>query len=370
MKDLLVQLELFLKSASAELEDLTSATGIIETGKLLEVYLGSKKKVLDRSLVQVIEKAAHGSARKENILYSENPHFLFTRFISSYDTPLGLEYFFFKPLEDHFSVRRSYFSTASPVSLVSNSARLANKRIMALFPETWSEYLRGDMSEMPVYYFMNRFLDRYLHRTKPIIAHEVDGPIFVALLEATSQELKVCANLWVSLHEYFHRNCALPLPHYLGHKASKDAGAFEELRADLNAICELPKIKSIPAGFLEKARSYILAERLFHYASNYNPNDDYDAVASQILFESLRVKQALYVVGDRVCVNETVWSVIEEMKNQFNAIEMSARKLSVEDANRLFAQTSQQLGRFIPSEKKYQWLTPYQGYFNSLKKAA
>ncbi len=342
-------LSLFLRSASRDLENSTSDFNWNQTIQSFSDYVDFNQSNVDEVTLQIVKAALqNASENKENILYSENPHFVFTRLKSTYDTILGLEYFLFKPLDDYFSIRKYYPSTSFPVQLSDTSIRLKNKRIMALFPEAWHKTFRINVESMPVYYFINRFLERYSNFTRPLLLDKIDGDVFTPLLKASSNELNICANIWVSLHEYFHSNSVLPLPQYLSHKASKEAEAFEELRVDLNVLSELPKIPTIPRNFLEKVRGYILAERLFHYASNYNPNKDYDAISSQMLFECLKVKGGLQIFKDRVLVNETVWQKIDELKDQFNQIEYYAKGASPKEATQYFTNKARELGKYLP----------------------
>ncbi len=356
----------FFNNAIRELGPRIQTLSKAQTLSFFSSYLALSRAGMSPHQKGVLSQAL-ASSYSQNIFHSSEPGFVLTRMKTAYLTPLNCEYFFFREIEDTYNIRKQFPSNATPVELTAQSPQLAGDRIVALFPENWHPTFRIEMKKMSVYYFINKFIKRHLAITQPLYQAKIKGKVFSALEDVTNEDLALFATIWTSLHEYFHTNGALPLPEYLHYKSTREAGAVEELRVDLNVLSALPKIQSVPEHLRFGIRQFILAERLLHYASSRDPNIDYDAISSQILFNQLHKQGALEMRGEILTLKENVWEKIEILKLELNALEMEAAKTSPEESLKLFTAYARSQGSFDSSKNRYTWLYPYLDYHNHLK---
>lgn len=364
-KDLKIYLS-FFNSAIRELGPRIQTLSKSQTLSFFSSYLALSRAGMTPRQKSVLSRALADNS-SHNIFHSSDPGFVLTRMKTAFLTPLNCEYFFFKNIEDIYSIRKQFPSNAKPVELTAHSPQLAGDRIVALFPENWHPTFRIEMKNMSVYYFINKFIKRHLTVTRPLYQAKIKGKVFSALENATNDDLTLFATTWTSLHEYFHTNGALPLPECLRYKSTREAGAVEELRVDLNVLSALPKIGSIPEHLRFGIRQFILAERLLYYASSQDPNIDYDAISSQILFNHLHKQGALTMREETLTLNENVWEEIEVLKLELNALEMEAAKVSPGESVKLFTAYARSHGSFDSSRNTYTWIFPYTEYHNHLK---
>lgn len=155
-----------------------------------------------------------------------------------------------------------------------------NPRLIALFNDNILGQIPDDYDFG--FFFADKFVARYYDETLMAIDGLWAPAAFSVLRQASHSQLALAVSIWVYLHEYFHRESALPIATFTQIKNSFLAGAFEELRVDLSVIVE-DISDAVGPAMRELVFEYVLAERLIYYATVFEPKDDYDAVNSVVL---------------------------------------------------------------------------------------
>lgn len=183
---------------------------------------------------------------------------------------------------------------ARPVELVAATAGIRKSlRFVAFFPDSLLGQIPRDYSDG--FYFRGKFVEAFDQCIRPLLLRLWDEDSFVALRDATPQELSLAAAAWVHLHEHFHNTARLPIHRYTRLKDSRLAGAFEELRVDLAAMTA-PTQKTLGVRQAQILSEFILAFRLIYYGSSFDPALDYDAITSVALSN---------ILSDAGCLNMT-----------------------------------------------------------------
>jgi hypothetical protein len=207
-------------------------------------------------------------------------------FSSPYNTDMYLEALAFDAVATPKFLRDPPPSSAVPLELIASTAGFANKRHVALFMEEMIGVNPAELIGAKAFYFINRFAERTLTRTLPLVKTFMEGPIVEFFSSLSFDEAKELATAWVWLHEHFHRSGPLPLPSALTVKSSRTGAALEELRTDLKSVSAARRFFSI--DFAKRLELMILGERLVRYGSESSMLDDYDARSSHLLLGMLR----------------------------------------------------------------------------------
>ena len=213
-------------------------------------------------------------------------HSIFSLFDASYFPALSLDYLAYRPLEIHTRLATKYQSNTTPITLERMSQGFHSRVVVALFPENHIDHLQ-EQDDL-IFYFIDKFIERHKKITRKLLANVVSDTAFPLLRNASDAQLEKAAVYWVWLHEYHHRQGDMPIPRYLPYKSLKPLAGLEELRVDVSGLLVCLHDGDLPAREAELAYEFILAERLLRYAVEGIPKPNYDAVASQLLFNYLR----------------------------------------------------------------------------------
>lgn len=158
---------------------------------------------------------------------------------------------------------------------------IANEQVVALFPENFKSV--NVLARHPVFYFVNKFSQRHIKYTRPILEGILFESIFQPLIHLSQNRINQIVSNWVIMHEESHRTGNMPLPVFLEEKSNQYTAAFEELRADLLTI------KSCFNSFTDESSDtyltglYVLAERLLAYPL-FREKSNFDTISSVLLW--------------------------------------------------------------------------------------
>ncbi|MFE1921078.1 DUF6421 family protein [Streptomyces asoensis] len=261
-------------------------------------------------------------ATKEHI-NSRRDNDVFSLFDASYFPSLSLDYLTYETLPTDPHLAERYASNTLPVNITGASEGFGARVVVALFPENQLDGHQGpdDM----IFYFIDKFVERHLRITRRMI-EAVTAPDSFPLLHGMSDEqVEQASSWWVRLHEYHHRQGDMPVPQYLSAKKRKPLAGLEELRVDVSGILACEDDEKLPRQQARQAAQFILAERLLRYAVEGIPRPNYDAVASQLLFNyceshgGLKVKDGvIHVASDIVAVLREFLGEIQRMESRIH----------------------------------------------------
>ncbi len=247
--------------------------------------------------------------------------------------------------EEDYGLKEQYPSHAIAIKNVRLSSGFTNEIFVALFPENFvvkNEELRKG-SDFDAYYIVDNFVNRYHKYTKKIIAAHAPE-VFPSLKNISEEDLQLAIATWLSAHEHFHTTGPLPRVYrpeaneaptrvnknkdygfYL--KNSKESGAFEEMRVDLNTLVRLGKLEGYRTAGGNNAdfiREFILAERLLRYIAQKDPYDHFDSTVQLVLTNHL-IKDGVLTIDDKnqfkLADFSKVTNSLENLLNQVNALE-------------------------------------------------
>ena len=203
---------------------------------------------------------------------------------------------------------------------VQYSCRLPRVRSVVIFPDDWRFPIPksiNQLSSWDVFFFVDRFRLRTETYSWPLLGKCMAESTFSnlrALLEAAPNDVaeRLCSD-WLGPHERNHRTGSIPLSvtadnDYRIFKGNRPAGAFEEMRADVNAILELHSNVS-EDGYERCVGEFIALERLFRYPVQHLVEKytfhrakrlDYDSIGSKLLVRFLTNSGHLEIVNARI----------------------------------------------------------------------
>lgn len=262
----------------------------------------------------------------KNYINNGTGNFIFSMFKVPYAPLLGIEACFFERLHvDQFLIEK-YKTNVMPVKIQVASTGFDVKLFVALFPENHIDGIQH--ANDSIFYFINKFVDRYFDITHKIICSIVTEESFVELKIADSSKIEKAAIHWVWLHEYHHHAGFLPLPQYLRLKSKKILAGLEELRVDLCSMILCLEDKALFGNSTNFVFQFILAERLLRYAIEGIPSTTYDAVSSYILFNFLIKNNGICIKDTKIYVNSNIADVLVSLLDQINHIESHILKES------------------------------------------
>lgn len=215
------------------------------------------------------------------------------------------------------------------MNLIASTEGFQSSRAVALFPENFVTPIPPTRSN-PVYYFINKFIDRFRTITIPFLTSgRVNLQPFENLLELSDAELKVIASVWVHMHEHFHTTGVLPVSEHFAIKSSRSSAAFEELRVDLLTILASFAEHRTEMGQLFKGvTQFVIAERLIRYPIESHPEKDYDARSSIVLATLLAREGALETDSNRLIIHfDRLEESIRSIANDIGKLELSISNL-------------------------------------------
>lgn len=268
--------------------------------------------------------------RTKTLVNGGEDNSIFGLFDASYFPSLSLEYLRYRtlPTDEHLAAR--YASPTMPVVIEAMSEGFSSRTVVALFPENQIDG-RQEPDDL-IFYFIDKFVERHLRLTRVLIDELMAPGLFARLREADEATLELVSSWWVRLHEFHHRQGDMPIPQYLPAKSSKPLAGLEELRTDVSSMLACLRDEELPRGMAEMTYEYILAERLLRYAVEGIPRPNYDAVASQLLFNFLREKQAVSIVDGRIHLSDDLPCALEDFLETIAGIERSVHEHGVDEA--------------------------------------
>lgn len=285
----------------------------------------------------------HLEATKSHINEARDTH-LFSLFDASYFPRLSLDYLVYDPLPVDENLARSFPSRTTPVTLRHISRGFESRTVVALFPENHVDGLQhGDDR---IFYFIDKFVERFRRITCKLLGTVTTRDAFPRVQAATDAQVERAATYWVWLHEYHHRQGDMPLPTYLPTKSLKPLAGLEELRVDVSGMLACLSHPGLPADEAALAQEFILAERLLRYAVEGIPKPNYDAVASQVLFNFLIEHGGIRLQSGVIHLQPRLVDVLAEFLGHIHAIE---GHIATEPADRV----QQRLLEFVDSYAVY-----------------
>ena len=212
---------------------------------------------------------------------------VFSLFYATYFPSLNIDGFRYELLPEPAELALHMRSPVLAVKWVEATSGFHKRGVVALFPENHIDGIQ--LGEDKIFYFINRFVERFDRVTRKLLPLVDFSGIAELMAMPTIEELAV---YWVWLHEHFHRQGPMPIPEYLPYKTLKPLAGLEELRVDIAGMYHC-----LHSDWMrpEKGRliaTFILAERLLRYAVEGSSKPNYDAIASQVLFQYLLNEKA------------------------------------------------------------------------------
>lgn len=239
--------------------------------------------MLHNVIMRIIKSYDYSSTFKSAISNCDQERlgFINAKLKCSYNNLDGEEYFNFYCINP--SIDQKCNKNILPVSIKNESNGLSSSNIVALFPENF--YLNEVKEDDPVFYFVNRFLERHKNITQKCLKRFFNNFFIQNHIEILEINDPCIFSNWVILHEKYHRVGILPLPANLKLKSCKILSAIEELRVDVLSLLEcIEKYNDIE---YKKTFYIILCERMIGYPFHRTINS-FDSIASIILYSFLR----------------------------------------------------------------------------------
>ncbi|GAA1982200.1 DUF6421 family protein [Catenulispora subtropica] len=274
---------------------------------------------------------------------------IFSLFDASYFRSLSLEYLRYRLLPADPALTLRYPSPTKPVVIEEATRGFDSRVVVALFPENHIDGIQTP--EDSVFYFIDKFVERHFRLTRPLIREVMSPDSFPLLREAGERDAERASSWWVRLHEYHHRQGDMPIPEYLAAKSYKPLAGLEELRTDVSSMLACLNDARLPREDALLTYEYILAERLLRYAIEGIPRPNYDAVASQLLFNYLSEAGGLEFADGKLCVTPRMPEALTVFLGEIERIEAEIHREPVEQVRaRLLDLTN----RYTEFDEQYQ----------------
>ena len=255
---------------------------------------------------------------KAHINEARSPY-VFSLFNASYFPTLNLDLLAYRRLDIHDELSAKFPSNTCPIVLEHNSAGFDARVVVALFPENHIDNLQEHDDR--IFYFIDKFVERHERITRKMIRHVVRPGDMPLIAHASQADIERAASHWVWLHEYHHRQGHLPLPKWLSLKSLKPLAGLEELRVDLSGLLVCLHDKRLPVELAQMTYQFILSERLLRYPVEGSQKPNYDAVASQVLFQYLTRHGGLAVEKGVIALQPELPAVLAAFLAEVTAIE-------------------------------------------------
>jgi hypothetical protein len=240
-------------------------------------------------------------------------------FHAPYFPSLGLDGLKYEPLPLPEYPSLCFPSPVVPVNIVQATPGFYDRVVVALFPENHIDGIQT--SKDKIFYFINKFTERHIARTRPIIQAFTEPGLFDAVEALCDKGIAEASVHWVWLHEHFHREGPAPLPEYLDIKSYRPLAGLEECRVDMEAICRIHDTPNIPRDKVDEICLFILAERLLRYSVEGIPKPNYDAIGSQVLVNFLKRAGHLWIRNGRLGLSSEYILGLEDFVSKIRSIE-------------------------------------------------
>ncbi|MCX4387785.1 DUF6421 family protein [Micromonospora peucetia] len=259
---------------------------------------------------QLAATKRHINSRADNTVLSV--------FSAAYFPTLGLDYLEYETIPSDPVLMNRYPSPTMPVNLVRHSVGFDSRVVVALFPEN-----HIDGSQEPndlIFYFIDKFVAR--HRlTRRLIDAAMVQDSFPLLSSVGDAGVERAAGSWVRLHEFHHRTGSMPIPQFLAAKSYKPLAGLEEMRVDVKSMLVCLNDTDIDRELAALTFEFVLAERLLRYSVEGIPKPNYDAIASQLLFNYLREQGGLTMDEGRIRLLPTLPEALTALVGEITELE-------------------------------------------------
>ncbi|MFJ9818695.1 DUF6421 family protein [Streptomyces sp. NPDC101151] len=281
----------------------------------------------------------------------ERDHHLFSLFDASYFPSLSLEYLTYETLPTNPHLATRYASNTMPVNITASSKGFTSRVVVALFPENHIDGVQ-DGDDL-IFYFINKFVERHNRITRKMIDAVMAEGSFPLLQGVDDRTVEQASSWWVRLHEYHHRHGDMPIPEFLPVKKLKPLAGLEELRVDVSAMLVCLDDPELPAREARLAYEYILSERLLRYAVEGIPRPNYDAVASQLLFNYLSAHGGVELRGGVIHLHDELPAALAQFLGEIRGIEQLIHTTPVEQVQKSLLDFTNQYTDYDPDAKDY-----------------
>lgn len=256
-------------------------------------------------------------------------HHLISLFDVSYFPSLSLDFLSYEPLPTDPQLEQRYVSNTMPVTITACSTGFQPRAVVALFPENHIDGVQESCDL--IFYFIDKFVERHKRITRTMIDEVMEPGSFPLIESADDPDLEMASSWWVRLHEYHHHQGDMPIPEYLDAKKLKPLAGLEELRTDISSILACLTDSKLPSDEAQMTSEYILAERLLRYAVEGKNRPNYDAVASQMLFNYLLKNGGIKLCNERLGLCPDLPAVLDIFLKEIRSIERDIHTTSVDD---------------------------------------
>ncbi len=263
---------------------------------------------------------AHINTRRDNHVFS--------LFDASYFPRLKLDYLTYDTLPTDPHLAERYASPTMPVIITGRTEGFGARTVVALFPENHLDGIQRP--DDLIFYFIDKFVTRHKRITQKMIDEVMERGCFPAIQGASDVVIQQASSWWVRLHEYHHRQGDMPIPDFLPAKSAKPLAGLEELRVDVSGMLACLHDERLPADLALRTYEFILAERLLRYAVEGIPRPNYDAVASQLLYNYLFKHDGIRLYEGRIGLNPQLPAVLEQFLVEIQRIERRIQSEPVE----------------------------------------
>lgn len=299
---------------------------------------------------------------KEHINSRADNHIL-SLFDASYFPRLSLDYLTYTalPVNEHLASR--YASNTMAVTIQHKTAGFESRVVVALFPENHIDGLQH--SDDLIFYFIDKFVERHVRLTRLLISEAMAEGSFPLVRAAGPADVERASCWWVRLHEYHHRQGDMPIPDFLPVKRLKPLAGLEELRVDVSGMLACLHDDALPARDAQLTYEYVLSERLLRYAVEGIPRPNYDAVASQLLFNYLAETGSIYLRDRRIHLGPDLPAALAAFLADIQAIERRVHSEPATDVQRRLLDFTNQYTDYDPEIRDYRHIP----YFAELKRS-
>lgn len=297
---------------------------------------------------------------KRHINYMVDNH-IFSLFDARYFPTLSLDYLGYRALPVDQHLANQYASNTMAVNIEHKTVGFDSRVTVALFPENHIDGLQ--QGDDLIFYFIDKFVERHLRLTRLLITEAMAKDAFPRVRAAGPAEVERASCWWVRLHEYHHRQGDMPIPAFLGVKRMKPLAGLEELRVDVSGMLACLHDTALPRQDALLAYEYMLAERLLRYAVEGIPRPNYDAVASQLLFNYLIQAEGIYLRDNRIHLGHDLPAVLTSFLAEIRGIEARIRSESQESVKGRLLEFTNQYTDYDAEARDYRHIP----YFAELK---
>lgn len=249
----------------------------------------------------------------------QRDYFILSAFNAPYFPNIKIESCLYRPLGISPVLKEKYKTNVLPVNIIACSKGFLSKTVVALFPENHIDNIQ--LSHDKIFYFIDKFVERFFRITHKMLNTIVADNSFSQITHASYKDIEQAALSWVWLHEYYHRQGPLPIPEYLDVKSLKPLAGLEEMRVDVCSIITCIEDQDIPRDLANFMSQFILAERLLRYPIEGIPKPNYDAIASQLLFNFLQENDGLVVQNMKIKLTKKYPLALKKLLNHIHGIE-------------------------------------------------